>query len=73
MLMIFWLMSLKKVIKCSLINLLHVLIAKDDEWITPDTLLDFLGMDISIDDDNIYMSMQTYVEKMLHARGMSRI
>ena len=46
---------------------------KDDEWLTPDTPLDFLGMDISMDDDNIYMSMQTYVEKMLNAMGMSEV
>ena len=46
---------------------------KDDEWLTPDNPLDFLGMDISMDDDNIYMSMQTYVEKMLNAMGMSEV
>jgi hypothetical protein len=44
---------------------------KDDEWLTPETALDFLGMEISMDNDNIYMSMETYIEKMLNIMGMS--
>ena len=47
---------------------------KDDEWLTPETpleSLDFLGMEISMDNDNIYMSMETYIEKMLNIMGMS--
>ena len=44
---------------------------KDDEWLTAETPLDFLGMQISMDDKNIYMSMETYVEKMLNIMGMS--
>ena len=44
---------------------------KDDEWLTPETPIDFLGMDITMDDDNVYMSMETYIEKMLNIMGMS--
>ena len=44
---------------------------KDDEWLTPETPIDFLGMDITVDGDNVYMSMETYIEKMPNIMGMS--
>ena len=43
---------------------------KDDEWLTEDNPIDFLGMEISMDDDNLYLSMGPYVEKMLTAMHM---
>ena len=46
---------------------------KEPEWLSKDNPLDFLGMDISMDDDNIYLSMETYVEKMLRNVGMTDV
>ena len=38
---------------------------KDDQWLTPETPIDFLGMDISMDANNVYMSMGNYIAKAL--------
>jgi hypothetical protein len=34
---------------------------KDPEYLTPEQSLDYLGMDVSMDDDNIHISMQNYI------------
>ena len=38
---------------------------KDAEWLTPETPLDYLGMEVSIDKDRIYLSMTNYIEETL--------
>ena len=43
---------------------------KDDEWLSPENSLDFLGLDVSMDGENIYVSMEPYVNKTLKAMGM---
>ena len=68
--MTFWLMAKKKTSNGSLTNL-ERFDCKDDEWLTSETPIDFRGMDITMDDDNVYMSMETYIEKMLNIMGMS--
>ena len=39
---------------------------KETEWLTPDTPLDYLGMEVITTDTNLYLSMQTYIENTLH-------
>lgn len=46
---------------------------KDAEWLTKGNPLDFLGMNISMDDENIYLSMENYVDKMLGVMQMEDI
>ena len=38
---------------------------KEPEWLTPDTPLDYLGMELTMDDDRIYLSMESYILDMI--------
>tara|TARA_B100001564_G_scaffold189042_1_gene158679 strand:- start:280 stop:1473 length:1194 start_codon:yes stop_codon:yes gene_type:complete len=38
---------------------------KDEEWLTPDTPLDYLGMEITLDEDYLWIGMKEYIEKMV--------
>ena len=38
---------------------------KDEEWLTPNTPLDYLGMEISIDENYLWIGMKEYIEKMI--------
>ena len=38
---------------------------KEDQWLTPETPIDFLGIDVSMDDNGVYMSMCNYIDKCL--------
>ena len=38
---------------------------KDEEWLTPDTPLDYLGMEISLDSEYLWIGMNDYIEKMV--------
>ena len=44
---------------------------KEEEWLTPESPLDFLGIDIQQDEQGIYLSMGNYVEKMLRVMNMA--
>jgi hypothetical protein len=46
---------------------------KEMEWLSPDTPLDFPGMNIIMDKDRIYISMEKYIHFMLDALDMSDI
>ena len=43
---------------------------KDAEWLSMENQLDHLGMIIAMDDQNIYMSMEAYIERMLDVLDM---
>ena len=43
---------------------------KESEWLTEDNPLDFLGMDISMDKNNVYLSMGSYITRMLDIMGI---
>mgnify|MGYP001278094828 FL=1 len=43
---------------------------KDSEWLSMENQLDHLGMIIAMDDQNIYMSMEAYIERMLDVLDM---
>ena len=40
---------------------------KDAEWLTPTNTIDHLGMEISMNQESIYLSMNKYILDMLHA------
>jgi hypothetical protein len=44
---------------------------KGDEWLTPETPLDFLGIEVSMDEDRLYLSMEDFTEKTLSAMDMA--
>ena len=39
---------------------------KDEEWLTPDTPLDYLGMEVTLDSEYLWIGMKDYIEKMVH-------
>jgi hypothetical protein len=43
---------------------------KEDEWLDKDNPLDFLGLEISMDEENVYLSLGAYIDKMLVAMNM---
>ena len=38
---------------------------KDEEWLSPETPLDYLGMELYIDDKYLWIGMKDYIEKMV--------
>ena len=40
---------------------------KDEEWLTPDSPLDYLGMEISLDSEYLWIGMNDYIEKMVRS------
>ena len=43
---------------------------KDPEWLTIDSPLDYLGMEIILSKDYIYLSMEKYIERTLKTLGL---
>ena len=43
----------------------------EPDWLNPETPLDFIGMEVSMDSERIYLSMESYTEKALAVMGMS--
>ena len=46
---------------------------KEDERLTADSVLDYLGMDLSIDEEHIMLSMTNYIDKTLEIMDMVNI
>ena len=46
---------------------------KDTEWLSKDEPLDYLGMEIFMDDEFLYLSMEKYIEQALDALGLADI
>ena len=46
---------------------------KPAEWLTVDEPLDYLGMDISVDDTHIYLSMHKYIENTLELLDFTQL
>ena len=46
---------------------------KDTEWLSKDESLDYLGMEIFMDDEFLYLSMEKYIEQALDALGLADI
>ena len=44
---------------------------KEEEWLTKETPLDYLGMEVRIDDDYLWISMKDYIEKMVKLMGFT--
>lgn len=43
---------------------------KGDEWLTPETPLDYLGIEVSMDKERLYLTMEDFTEKTLRAMDM---
>ena len=44
---------------------------KEMTWLSEDTSIDFLGMDIIMDDQRVYLSMERYIDNMLKTFDMT--
>ena len=46
---------------------------KDGEWLDQDTPLDYLGMEMSLDADHIYLSMSNYIQNTIKLLGFDKL
>ena len=46
---------------------------KDCEWLEQDTVLDYLGMELYMDGEKLYLTMETYIDNTLEALGLADI
>ena len=46
---------------------------KEDEWLTADYMPDYLGMDLSMDEEHIMLSMSNYIDKTPEVMDMVNI